>query len=48
MSGMDKIVTVDQSQSLDDFMPVAEENSGGTGHANKVVTLRSYFRKKML
>jgi integrase len=48
MSGMDKVVAFDQSQSIDDFMPVAEENRGGTRQANKVVTLRSNFRKKTL
>jgi hypothetical protein len=41
MSGMDKVVAFDQSQSLDDFMPLAEENSGETREANKVVILRS-------
>jgi integrase len=46
MSGMDKVVAFDQNQSLDDFMPVAEENSGGAQQANKVVTLRSNFGKK--
>jgi integrase len=48
MSGMDKVVAFDESQSLDDFMSLAEENSGGTPRANKVVTLRSNFGKKRL
>jgi hypothetical protein len=48
MSVMDKVVAFDQSQSLDDFMPVAAENSGATLQANKVVTLRSNFGKKTL
>src|SRR6201989_1462431 len=33
MSGMDKIVAFDQSQSLDDLMPACEEKSGGTREA---------------
>ena len=48
MTGMDKVVAFDQSGSLDDFMPAAEANSAGTTEANKVVTLRSNFRKKRL
>lgn len=47
MSGMDKVVAFDQSQSLDDFVPAAEANRAGTPDANKVVTLRSNFGKKM-
>jgi hypothetical protein len=46
MSGMDKIVAFDQSQSLDDFGPLPDANSEGTPGANKVVTLRSNFGKK--
>ncbi len=46
ISGMDKIVAFDQSQSLDDFLPLPEANSAGTPAANKVVTLRSNFAKK--
>jgi integrase len=46
VSGMEKIIAFDQSNSLDDFMPALEENSGGTREANKVVTLRSNFGKK--
>jgi integrase len=47
MTGMDKIVTFDQSQSFDDFLPASEANSTGTPEANKVVTLRSNFPKKV-
>jgi len=46
MSGMDKIVTFDQSAAPDDFMPLSRENSGGTPGTNKAVTLRSNFGKK--
>jgi integrase len=48
MSGMEKIMAFDQSQSLDEFMPLADTNDGRTSGANKVVTLRSNFRKKSL
>jgi hypothetical protein len=48
MSGMDKIIAFDQSNSLDDFTPLPRENSGGTSDANKVVTLRSNFGKKTM
>jgi hypothetical protein len=48
VSGMDKFVAFDQSQSLDDLMPAAEANSAGTREANKVVTLRSNIGKKTL
>jgi integrase len=47
MSGMDKIVTFDQGQSFDDLLPASEANSPGTPEANKVVTLRSNFPKKV-
>jgi integrase len=47
MTGMDKIVTFDQSQSFDDFLPASEANSAGTPDTNKVVTLRSNFPKKV-
>ena len=46
MTGMDKIVTFDQSQSFDDFLPASEANSTGTPKTNKAVTLRSNFPKK--
>ena len=48
ISGMDKIVAYDQSQSLDVFGQPPEANSTGTPAANKVVTLRSNFPKKAL
>ena len=46
MTGMDKIVAFDQSQSLDDFMPLSDANRAGTPGENRVVTLRSNFGKK--
>jgi len=46
MTGMDKIVAFDQSQSLDEFTPLSDANSSGTSSANKVVTFRSNFRGK--
>jgi hypothetical protein len=46
MSGMDKIVAFDQSQSLDEFTPLPEANNAGTSGANKIVTLRSNSWKK--
>jgi hypothetical protein len=48
MTGMDKIITLDRSLSCDDFLSVSETNTAGTRSANKVVTLRSHSRKKML
>ena len=47
ISGMNKVVAFDQSQSLDDLVfPAA--NGTGTSEANKVVTLRSNIPKKAL
>lgn len=46
MSGTEKIVAFDQSESLDDFMPVPDANRAGTSGENRVVTLRSNSRKK--
>jgi integrase len=46
VSGMDKIVTFDQSQSLDDFMPLQDANSAGTRSGNGVVTFPGNIRKK--
>jgi hypothetical protein len=46
MSGMDKIVAFDQSQSLDDFVALPDANRAGTSGENRVVTLRSNFGKK--
>ena len=45
-SGMDKIVAFDQSQSLDEFMPLPEANSAGTPGGNRVVTFPGKFGKK--
>jgi integrase len=46
MTGMDKIVAFDQSQSLGDFLTTPEENAARTQAENKVVTFRSNFEKK--
>jgi hypothetical protein len=46
MSGMDKIVAFDQSQSPDDFMPVPEANKVRTAGGNGVVTFPGNFGKK--
>src|SRR5581483_8877359 len=46
ISGMEKIVAFDQSQSLDDFMGVPEANNVGTPTANGVVTFPGNIRKK--
>src|ERR1700731_4696991 len=46
MSGMDEIVAFDQSQSLDDFMPLPEANKAAINGENRAVTLRSNLRKK--
>jgi hypothetical protein len=46
MSGMDKIVAFDQSQSLDDFMPAAKTNRVRTSGGNGVVTFPGNFGKK--
>jgi integrase len=48
ITGMEKVVAFDQSQSLDDFMWPPETNNTGTSGANKVVTLRSNSRKNIL
>jgi integrase len=48
MSGMDKIVAFDQSQSLDDFIALSDANRAGTSGENRVVTLRSNFGQKSL
>jgi hypothetical protein len=47
LTGMDKIVTFDQSQSLDDFGPLRDANSAGTPASNKIVILRTNFLKKV-
>ena len=46
ISGMDKIVAFDQSQSLDDFIGAPEPNNMGTPPANGVVTFPGNIRKK--
>ena len=46
ISGMEKIVAFDQSQSLDDFMEVLEANKVGTLRGNGVVTFPGNIRKK--
>ena len=46
MSGMDEIVAFDQSQSLDDFMPLPEANRAGTSVRKGVGTFPGNFRKK--
>lgn len=48
ITGMEKVVAFDQSQSLDDFMQLPDTNSTGTSGANKVVTLRSNSWEKLL
>jgi hypothetical protein len=35
MSGMDKVVAFDQSHSIDEFMPLADENNGGSDRRTK-------------
>jgi integrase len=46
MTGMDKIVAFDQSQSLDDFTQLPETNRVRTTGENNVVTLAGNIRKK--
>jgi hypothetical protein len=45
ISGMDKIVAFDQSQNMDD-LTAPDANKVATDGENKIVTLRSKFRKK--
>jgi len=47
MSGMEKIVAFDQSQSLEELMALPDANKDGTQSENRVVTLRSNFAKKV-
>ena len=47
ISGMEKIVSFDQSQSLDDCVGVPETNSARTPHRNGVVTFSGNIRKKV-
>ena len=46
MSGLEKIVAFDQSQSLDDFLQLPEVNSVRTPDGNEVVTFPGNIRKK--
>jgi hypothetical protein len=46
MSGLEKIVAFDQSQSLDDFLQLPEANSVRTPDGNEVVTFPVNIRKK--
>jgi hypothetical protein len=46
ISGMEKIVAFDQSQSLDDFLQLPEANSERTSGGNGVVTFPGNIRKK--
>ena len=46
ISGMDKVVAFDQSQNIDDFLPLPDANKVATTGENRVVTLRSNFGKK--
>jgi hypothetical protein len=46
ISGMDKIVAFDQSQIMDSLTALPDANKVATDGENKVVTLRSNFRKK--
>jgi integrase len=47
MTGMDKIVAFDQSDSRDDFVALPDVNRAGTSGENRVVTLRSNIGKKV-
>ena len=47
ISGMDKIVAFDQSQSLDDWMEQPQTNKSGTASGNGVVTFPGNIRKKV-
>jgi hypothetical protein len=47
ITGMEKIVAFDQSQSLDDFMRLLEANNAGTPRGNDVVTFPGNIRKKV-
>jgi integrase len=46
MSGMDKIAAFDQSQNMDDFLPLPDPNRVATNGQNGVVTLRRNYHKK--
>ena len=46
MSGMEKIVAFDESQSLDELMAPPDANIDRTATENRVVALRGSFEKK--
>ena len=46
ISGMEKIVAFDQSQSLDDFLRLPEANNVRTPDGNEVVTFPGNIAKK--
>jgi integrase len=46
VTGMDKVVAYDQSQSLNDLLTSPGKNAARTSAENKVVTFRSNFEKK--
>jgi len=46
ISGMDKIVAFDQSQSLDDFMPLTEANNGGNATRDRSGDIPGQHQKK--
>jgi hypothetical protein len=46
ISGMEKVVAFDLSQSLDDLLAAPEANSQGTPRQNGVVTFPGNIRKK--
>ena len=46
LSGMEKIVAFDQSQSIDDFLQLPEANSARTPGENGVVTFPGNIKKK--
>jgi hypothetical protein len=48
ISGMEKIVAFDHSQSPDDLMPLPDANRTRTSIENRVVTLRGKSAKKTL
>ena len=47
ISGMEKIVAFDQSQSLDDLLQLPEANRVRTSNENGVVTFPGNIRKKV-
>jgi len=46
VSGMDKIVAFDRSQTMDDFLSQPDANKVATNGKNRAVTLRSNSQKK--